>query len=469
MLAACCSLLILARSSSAEMAPTQERVLLVGDSWAHVMWLEESLRTAFDESGYGDIHERGAVTAIGGSRASQWKAPDKLALIASELRDHPSINLVHISLGGNDFFKNWKTSLSPEEETQVLSHITGDLSVLIQYILSQRDDISVLLCGYSYLNFEETRESGLVPWCACSGESALWPVLGMPTPLQVNTGLAHLEDLKADLAKGEPHITHINNLGLMQYWFGYPSKGIQPGTVPLPDGNPELPSPPEALNNGLDCAHLSPEGYLVLARNCVKEFYFLHFLPTGKKIPIHSLAAGEGTVSSISGTVIARGELKMGDLASNGISRAIVSFDTSGIPDDATVSAARIFLTCDGSCGMNPMGAALPQGEPVCDVLADIQGIDGIGKEDWERIPAVSNAGLFAGSLKAKGWKLRIDLKKEALESLNHHGKTRFRLGFTKTDGNSHDDLVTFVGTDGTDPEKSPLLEVFMADEVSHN
>ncbi len=453
----------------AEVATPKERVLLVGDSWAQVMWLAGSLRTAFDELGYSDVLERGDVTVLGGSRADQWKKPEKLSLITSELASHPSLDLVHISLGGNDFFTKWKTSLTPDQEIQVLTGITSDLNALIQHTLSQREDVSVLVCGYTYLNFEETREAGLVPWCAASGGSAIWPVMEKPTPLQLNMGLAHLEAFKAALADEDPRISHVNNLGLMQYWFGYPSKGIAPQTVPLPEGNPEIPSPPEALNNGLDCAHLSPEGYLVLARNCVKEFYAPHFTPPGKKISLPSLAAGEGTVWSASGGIMGigyvTGELKVGDLASNGVSKAILSFDTSTIPDDVTIIAARLFLTRSHAIGTNPLSGNLPQGQPVCDVLQLAPGGTGILNGDWEHIPAAGNAGLFAGSLKQDGWRLRVDLKDEALSVLNRTGETQFRLGCTQTDGNSIEDLIIFAGMDNPDPEKRPVLEVFLEEK----
>ncbi len=452
--------------ASCEMITPRERVLLVGDSWAQVMWLAKSLRTTLDELGYGDVLEKGDVTALGGTRADQWKKLEKLTLITSELASHPSIDLVHISLGGNDFFTKWKTSLSPEQETQVLTGIANDLNVLIQHTLSQREDVSVLICGYTYLNFEETRQAGLVPWCAESGGSAIWPIQGMPTPLQANTGLARLEAHKAALAEGDSRVSFVNNLGLMQYWFGYPSKGIAPRTVPLPEGNPELPSPPEALNNGLDCAHLSPEGYLVLARNCVKEFYGPRMSPEGRKYSFSSLPAGEGTVWSASGGVAGiahvTGELKVGDLTTNGISKALLSFDTSGLPDHVTPTAARLFLTRSQATGTNPLGGNLPQGQPVCDVLQPVPGESGLHEGDWEREPSAGNAGRFAGSLKEDGWKIRIDLKEEALSALNRTGETLFRLGFTRTDGNSVDDQIVFAGVDEPDPEKRPVLEVFL-------
>ncbi len=250
-----------------------ERVLLLGDSWAHVMWLARSLSTVFAEEGFPEVIERGDHTAVGGTRADQWRKPERLALLAKELAEHPTIDIVHVSLGGNDFFSTWKVSLSDEEEARVLGTIASNLEIVVNHILAQRENLTVLLCGYTYLNFEEPRASGAVPWCAEEGDLSIYSKLGKPTPAELNEGLRRLESRKAALAEKNPRVVYVNNLGLMQYEYGYPSKGIAPKTVPLPEGVPDLPSPPESLNLAQDCAHLSPEGYKTLAKNCFEKFY----------------------------------------------------------------------------------------------------------------------------------------------------------------------------------------------------
>ncbi|MCG3197404.1 MAG: hypothetical protein GHCLOJNM_01890 [bacterium] len=259
-----------------------ERVLLLGDSWVHVMWLAKSLGTVFAEEGFPEIIERGDNTAVGGTRADQWRKPERLAILTRELAEHPTIDIVHVSLGGNDFFNSWKVSLSDEEEARVLDLIASNLEVVVNHILAQRENLTVLLCGYAYLNFEEPRASGAVPWCAEEGDLSIYSKLGKPTPSELNEGLRKLEDRKAALAEKNPRVAYVNNLGLMQYEYGYSSKGIAPKTVPLPEGDPSLPSPPEALNLGQDCAHLSPEGYKALARNCFEKFYRERFDDTSR-------------------------------------------------------------------------------------------------------------------------------------------------------------------------------------------
>ena len=201
------------------------RVLLVGDSWAAVSWLHGSLRKAFAEMGHPSILEKGDVTAVGGSRAEQWKQPEKLDLVTRELADHPSIDCVHVFLGGNDFVNCWTTSLTLEEEQGVFKRIVDDLSVLVDHCLAQRKDVSVVLCGYDYLNFVEATAAAAVPWCATD---AVREKIGNPSSRRLNEALAQLETCKASLAESNPRVFHVNNLGQMQHHFGYPSKGDCP-------------------------------------------------------------------------------------------------------------------------------------------------------------------------------------------------------------------------------------------------
>jgi hypothetical protein len=79
------------------------RVLLVGDSWAELMWFNQSLRTVFAEEGHPEILEKGDVTALGGTTAAEWTTPSFLQLITDELDANPTLEVVQLTLGGNDF------------------------------------------------------------------------------------------------------------------------------------------------------------------------------------------------------------------------------------------------------------------------------------------------------------------------------------------------------------------------------
>ena len=97
-----CGLLLLGVGGGARAQDPTVRILLVGDSWPGFMWAERSLRTALNAAGLGTYEEKGDVTAIGGSRASDWAQPAWLQLITDEIGANPTIDIVHLSIGGND-------------------------------------------------------------------------------------------------------------------------------------------------------------------------------------------------------------------------------------------------------------------------------------------------------------------------------------------------------------------------------
>lgn len=458
------SCLLLAGSPTrAEFCERTPRVLMLGDSWAHVMWLAQSLRTAFDEAGLGGIVEQGDVTAIGGSRADQWKKADKLALITHELARYPAIDTVHISLGGNDFFSKWKATQSDAEQEQVFTSIAADLEVLIGHILFQRSDLSVFLCGYTYLNFEETRAAGVVPWCASSGEGSIWARMGSPSSLALNQALARLEQYKARLADQNPRVTHLNNLGLMQYQYGYPSRGIAPKSVPLPDGDPNLPSPPEALNNSLDCAHLSPEGYLVLARHCVNNFYAQRYHPKGTQLVLYPQATGGRTQPSATGEgSFPATQLVLGDTEKNVLTSVRIPFEVPSLPEDAALTGVRLFLTRKCLYGSNPFLREPPAlGQPVCQMEVFQEDPHQPGSMSQATSSRLPDAGIFAGSVSEDNWRVRIDLKPEALSCLRGGMKVQLQLVFQKSTLNSMADSIEFYPPTAALEEYRPVIEVF--------
>jgi lysophospholipase L1-like esterase len=245
------------------------RILLVGDSWAEVTFLHRSLERVFTEQGLPDIRVKGDRTAIGGSRADQWAKPDRLALVERELTENPTLDFVHVFLGGNDLNGAWNRALSQEEQQALFARIAKDLSILVERCLSVREDVQVVLCGYDYVNFEEPRWIGDVPWCATE---AIWSKLGRPTPAEINQAFIDLEEHKKELAAGSKRVHHLDNFGLMQCRYGYPARGLAAQAF-SPGGDENLPSPPEALNDRKDCLHLSREGYDLLAENAFLKVY----------------------------------------------------------------------------------------------------------------------------------------------------------------------------------------------------
>ncbi len=249
------------------------RVLLVGDSWAEFMWDDRSLRTVFADEGHPDILEKGDVTAISGSTAADWATPASRQLITDELLANPTIDLVQLTMGGNDFLAGisgggWFVGMPPEDEQALFDRVAGDIQTVIDHILDLDADIHIVLSFYDYPNFQESLSGLLGFFC-----TDLWEDLGEPTPEQINLAQVSFLDRAEQLADTIPQVSLVRHLGFMQHHFGYPSLGIPPGALD-PPGDVTLPSPPEAMRFlGNDCFHLGSIGHSVLARNLWDHFY----------------------------------------------------------------------------------------------------------------------------------------------------------------------------------------------------
>jgi len=249
------------------------RVLLVGDSWAQFIWFDGSLRARFAAEGHPDVWEKGDVTAIGGSTAAEWAQPGRLQLVADELAANPPIDLLQLTIGGNDFLAGisgggWHTGLSQVQEEALLDAIMADIETVLDFALGLDPTLEIVLSFYDYTNFVETLSGPLGGSC-----TSTWENLGSPTPLEINQAQIRFVDRAEAIVMARPRVRLVRHSGAMQAHFGYPAQGIAPGEL-TPPGDPTLPSPPEAMRFfGSDCFHLNPEGYDVLAANLWEGFY----------------------------------------------------------------------------------------------------------------------------------------------------------------------------------------------------
>lgn len=102
---------------------TIPRILLVGDSWPWFLWTGfmfwsyengSAFRDVLPEMGYGRWSDQGEP-AIAGSMITQWTRNEltqtpwgqlgKLDFIRRELAEYPTIDIVHLCLGGNDYIR----------------------------------------------------------------------------------------------------------------------------------------------------------------------------------------------------------------------------------------------------------------------------------------------------------------------------------------------------------------------------
>ncbi len=250
------------------------RVLIVGDSWAEEMWLDGSHEVIFAVNGASEISAIGGDTTISGSTAAEWATPDFLQLITDALAANPQIDIVQLTVGGNDFLDAWSINLPPMQVDLIKAQILEHLQVIVAHILEQDPRLDVLLSFYDYPNFRDTR-SGLIWLFACSG---LWNDLGQPDATQLNTAAIDFVDTYAELAIAHPRVFQVRHFGVTQREFGI--DGIPAGSLVLP-GDPTKPSPLQAMRIrgalGVDCFHLAAPGYDALVQNLFDGYYQTRF------------------------------------------------------------------------------------------------------------------------------------------------------------------------------------------------
>ncbi|MEM6797837.1 MAG: hypothetical protein AAF725_27965, partial [Acidobacteriota bacterium] len=247
------------------------RVLLVGDSWSEFMWVNRSLRDVFAANGHPELVEQGGATTISGSTAAEWNDPARLQLITDALASNPTVEVVQLTIGGNDFLDGqsgggWFASMGEAEFEALRTRILSDAEAVVGHILAQRPDLEVLISLYDYVNFDDATLVG------CSGR---WNDLGQPTPRQVNLANRAVQDSVEEAFASRPRVRVASHLGLMQFAFGFPDENIEPGDL-MPPGDLDRPSPVAAmfsLFGFADCIHLSTDGYFAVGQNLWNVFY----------------------------------------------------------------------------------------------------------------------------------------------------------------------------------------------------
>lgn len=234
------------------------RILMLGDSWAWFMFMNKSIDQALDARGMEHWDTVGMRTAIPGSTSEQWTRQDWLDNVSAELDKYPTVDIIHLSLGGNDYLRRWSNDMPEAERDELFNGVVDDIRVVIKHILSVRPEMKIVIVGYDYVN-SSRRNS---------------------TMQQLNQAGQILERMKGELCNEFPgNVLHIVNYGLMQYHFGA-EPDLKPQSVPLPGQAPDYdPYPGGNVNYGnakaamADSIHLSIAGYKILGEHCVDTLY----------------------------------------------------------------------------------------------------------------------------------------------------------------------------------------------------
>lgn len=249
------------------------RILIVGDSWAAGTLGFKAFEQVLAKHDVEGVEVVGATTALGGSRADQWASnhKGKLEALRLALEEHPTIGIVHISIGGNDFLRaameEGVVTAAPEARRAVWERIWGDIETLLETIRAIRPGIHILLNDYDYLN-----------------PDLMTKTYGMTFPEDVtaetlNRALLECAEFKRAKAEESKRCDYIQHFGVLQHYYGIPPQcekgalplpGLPPDYTPFAGGDPSLPNSTDAMPDGV---HPMPDGYVHIVERCYQAFY----------------------------------------------------------------------------------------------------------------------------------------------------------------------------------------------------
>lgn len=222
----------------------ETRIQIIGDSWAEFIWefpsfvwkfapflgalLPKSnpLQTALNEAGFSRCLATGHTTAVGGTRSYQWLEPQNLQKITTALNAKPSIDIVHLSIGGNDFLE-CATLNQPIPIEKILSNV----SQVVDHILGVRENLRICFASYTYAYVK--------PAFIGSIEDMNKMIFALE---------AAIGAMLAEKYGKSGRVMFVNNMGL-------------------------LPNPPSPHDFFDKVFHLTFNNYKRLAHNCIEECY----------------------------------------------------------------------------------------------------------------------------------------------------------------------------------------------------
>ncbi|NLV40487.1 MAG: hypothetical protein GXY15_04575 [Candidatus Hydrogenedentes bacterium] len=275
-------------AACAPCARGDERILIVGDSWAQGIWEGRVMEAALAGAGIPGVTSVGEKTALGGKRADQFATREYQRKILSELRHYPTVDSIHLIIGGNDILgrikdRNVCTEWTEEQREKEWDSIAADVETIVRFCLEQPQVKHVVIGGYDYLNPDTAREV-----LALLGQSFTFD--GM-TQRQVNDCLIAVERRKMEMAKRIEGCEYVHNFGLAQHALntppGAPAPGGPPDYTPFPGGNPDYPMPDAAFDRvefagrtfAGDGIHPSAATHQRMLRNAIDQCYAKWYAP----------------------------------------------------------------------------------------------------------------------------------------------------------------------------------------------
>lgn len=428
------------------------RVLLVGDSWANMIGIDNAIKNAFERFGHSNYtFFTNAVLAENGTKTSDFLQPNRLNEIQTQLLAHPEIDYVHLSLGGNDVLNNWHKTWSQARTDSLLDSVYSRLTQIISFMQSVKPGIKVFWSGYCYPNFAEIIND-MAPFQNLHPFYGTWNGMGQPTFLELNSLLNYFSNAIDTLVSNDPTVGFVRGTGLMQYIYGQTSNlGVPPGgtyppfTAPMPEGFPNYPSPRTCMRSyviATDCFHLKPEAF-----NHFLDFHSRKYYQKQLMDDQYLLSSGGTMDGSVSDLGNVSTDIKVGNSGVEDFA-AVLTFNTTLMPDTG-VSKASIFLRREALSGTNPVSSNMQ----VKVISGNFGATVDVEASDFNAAFDAMDTPCQFGSSAANGHWIRLDLPSSILPFITDDFITQFMITAPGTSG-----VVTF--SNATDPENAPVLNI---------
>ncbi|MCF8278569.1 MAG: T9SS type A sorting domain-containing protein [Flavobacteriales bacterium] len=434
------------------------RVLLVGDSWASFENADQTITEGLRIVGHSDKKFVSNVTiAENGAETDDFLGQAKQDAIQALIDANPEIDIVHLSIGGNDVLGTWNVSWSQHETDSLEQEVAARLEQVITFLKGTRPGMRVFWAGYAYPNFEEVIE-GIAPFQSSHPFYGTWDGMGQPNYIQLNTVLNNFSDSVAAYTDSDPQVDFVRAQAILQHVYGQqtplgvaPGGTYQPFDAPMPLGFPDYPSPIETMRlyAGIftDCFHLSPEAYLTMFTYQAEQFYQTYFMDD-----FYMVSEGGNMDGSVSSAGDVSSAITLGEESGNEVA-AVLSFNTQGMAD-TTLAGASIFLRRESITGTNPIATNEVQVTMINGTFgatADVEAVDYVATGVAAGEPC--KHGSFNNNAEDGHW-LRLDLTAEMIANISSAEHVQFKISVPGFTGGS----ITF--NNASDPSKAPKLNL---------
>ena len=164
--------------------------------------------------------------------------------------------------------------------------------------------------------------------------------------------------------------------------------------------------------------------------------------------------------TSVTGSDISASALRAGDVGgSEKLNKSFVSFDTSSIPDGATIVSATLRLRRGTVSGTNPF---LTHGTCWMDIKGGLgfSGSTALVAADFEAPADATQVGSLSNAVNDGDWSSGV-INANGLQFINKNGRTQLRVYFELHDnGDGKADYLGWYSGENAMPANRPVLEV---------